>query len=243
MSEPAEVRTLEPANVAPLATATPMALLSMAVAQGAPLDQMERLMALQERWEANEARKAFVQAMTTFKRNPPSIVKDKLVSFGQTKYKHAELDQVSGVIGKALSEVGISHRWVTEQNDGRIRVTCVLTHELGHSESVTLEAPPDTSGQKNSIQGIASAVTYLERYTLLAATGVATGEDTDGRAPAMPEEEFQAWMGKIKASKDQPELKKNWMDAMGKAGNDQVTKKALIDAKDERLAALRKVAK
>ena len=33
----------------------------------------------------------------------------------------------------------------------RIAVTCVLTHEMGHSEETTLEALPDTSGSKNSI--------------------------------------------------------------------------------------------
>jgi hypothetical protein len=45
-----------------------------------------------------------------------------------------------------------------------------------------LESAPDESGGKNSIQAIASAVSYLERYTLLAATGLAVkGMDNDGR--------------------------------------------------------------
>ena len=49
-------------------------------------------------------------------------------------------------------------------------MTCQITHELGHSESVEMTAPPDDSGGKNTIQSIASTKTYLERYTLLAAT-------------------------------------------------------------------------
>lgn len=161
--------------------ATPMMLVQMAVQQGADIDKLQKLMELQERWEANQARKAFVLAMAEFKKDPPTIIKDKAVAFGNTAYKHAELDQVCGVIGKALSKVGISHTWEVSQSEKNIRVTCVLTHSAGHSQSVSLESQADQSGGKNSIQAIASAVTYLERYTLLAATGVATGEgDTDG---------------------------------------------------------------
>ena len=60
-----------------------------------------------------------------------------------------------------------------------IRVTCVLSHILGHSERVTLQASPDQSGGKNNIQAVGSTVTYLERYTLLAVTGLATAEQDD----------------------------------------------------------------
>jgi len=41
--------------------------------------------------------------------------------------------------------------------------------------------PPDSGGAKNAIQARASAVSYLQRYTLKAICGVAEqGEDTDG---------------------------------------------------------------
>lgn len=222
-----------PATVAPV---TPMEMLAMAVQQGADLEKLEKLMGLQERWEANEARKAFVAALTEFKRNPPTIVKDKLVAFGNTKYKHAELDQVSSVIGKALSEVGISHRWDIEQQEGRIRVTCILTHSLGHSECVSLEAPPDNSGQKNSIQAIASAVTYLQRYTLLAAAGVATGDDQDGRPPVPDRDQH---LKAIKEAQTMESLKNAYATAFNST-KDQHALKDYIAAKDARKAELQK---
>ena len=222
------------------AAPTPMLLLQMAMTQGADLDKMQKLMELQERWEANEARKAFVAAMSKFKENPPIIIKDKQVAFGNTKYKHAELDQVCSVIGHALSEVGISHRWTTFQVDGVIRVTCILTHVLGHSEQVTLEAPPDTSGQKNSIQAVASAVTYLERYTLLAATGMATGEgDNDGGGFGMPEDTFQSHLKAIREAANIEQLQKVYATAYSAAKSDKPTQAAIIKAKDERKAQLR----
>ena len=164
----------------------PLAMVADAVQKGTDPAVIKALMDLAERYEANEARKAYVTALNEFKRNPPEIFKTKSVSFGQgkTSYKHATLDQVSGVIGAALSKVGISHRWETEQLEGgTIRVTCVLTHLQGHSERTPLQASPDTSGSKNSIQAVGSTVTYLQRYTLLSATGMAVndGTDDDGR--------------------------------------------------------------
>ncbi len=168
------------------ASPTPMDMLASALKSGVDPATLEKLMDLADRHTATEARKAFVVALNEFKRNPPEILKNKSVAFGTGKaaYRHASLDNVSGVIGKGLSAVGISHRWDTEQLEGGlIRVTCVLTHALGHSERTPLQAMPDNSGSKNSIQAVGSTVSYLQRYTLLAATGmaVADGSDDDGR--------------------------------------------------------------
>ena len=70
-----------PAQAAP--AVTPMAMLQLAIEKGAGLEQLEKLMALQERWEANEARKAFVAAKAAFKQEPLRITKNKTVSFGR----------------------------------------------------------------------------------------------------------------------------------------------------------------
>ena len=167
----------------PLATqsVTPASLLSLAVEQGADLDRLEKLMDLQQRWEQNEARKAYVSAMAEFKKHPPEIIKDKHVKFGNTEYNHATLGKITESIGSALSDHGFAIRWDTDQSDG-LKVTCVITHEMGHSESMSLSAPPDSSGSKNSIQAIASTLTYLQRYTLLSITGLAASEaDNDGQ--------------------------------------------------------------
>lgn len=174
----AQVAMLRPETPA---TVTPMHMLQAAMDRGADLDKLQQLMDLQQRWEASEARKAFVAAMTVFKANPPDIIKTKLVSYGNTSYKHATLADVCAAAIQGLAQVGISHRWDVDQSD-RITVTCVLTHELGHSERVSMTAPADTSGQKNPIQAIASAVSYLQRYTLLSITGLAArDQDDDGQ--------------------------------------------------------------
>lgn len=174
---------------------TPMQLLQIATAKGADLAQLEKLMELQERWEANEARKAFVSAMTSFKANPPNIDKNKQVRFetskGITEYRHATLDHVCDAVGDALSKVDITHHWETEQAEGgMVRVTCVLTHKMGHAQRTTLSAGLDQSGGKNNIQALGSVVSYLQRYTLKAAVGLAeSNADDDGSGGTKDENE------------------------------------------------------
>lgn len=160
---------------------TPAMLLSMAIDQGADLDRLEKLMLLQERWESTNARKAYSQAMAGFKANPPEIEKDRKVAFGNTKYSHATLGNVTDKINSALSQHGLSAGWTTKQEGKSVTVTCRITHVLGHYEETSLTADLDTSGAKNSIQALGSTITYLERYTVLALTGLATkDQDNDG---------------------------------------------------------------
>jgi len=180
-----EIVTAEIKSDGNLPTVTPMLMLQTAIDKGASLEQMQQLMDLQERWEKNEARKAFVVAMTAFKAAPPVIRKNKHVSFktnkGKTEYNHASLDHVANAISDGMAKHGLSFRWDINQ-DSAITVTCIVTHSLGHSESVSMRANDDQSGGKNSIQAIGSTVTYLQRYTLLAATGLASADsDDDGR--------------------------------------------------------------
>lgn len=165
---------------------SPAEMIEKAVSGGADLDKLEKLLSLQERWEANEAKKAYNVAMAEFKKNPPKIEKDKKVGYstqkGNVGYSHATLANVVEKITKELSKHGLSASWKTTQN-GAVTVTCIITHLKGHSEETTLSAPSDSSGSKNAIQAIGSTITYLERYTLLAALGLAThDQDDDGQS-------------------------------------------------------------
>lgn len=225
---------------------TPMQLIQAAVNQNADVDKLSKLMDLQLRWEANEAKKAFVEAMNAFKANPPEIVKDRLVGYGEglksVSYRYATLANVCEQVTGALSKQGISHRWRTEQSDGLIRVTCILTHVMGHSEETTLCGGPDTSGSKNAIQAIGSAVKYLERYTLLSATGLEAGEeDNDGRgATAM--ETLQLHLDRIAAAPNREALERGYKDAFKEAMSLKNTQamQLIVAAKDARKAELTK---
>jgi hypothetical protein len=106
-------------------------------------------------------------------------------------YWHADIGVMSEQIGEAMAPHGLSFRWTTEQgDDGVITVTCIVQHELGHSEETRLRASPDQSGGKNSIQAVGSAVQYLRRYTLESASGVVaqSGNFGDGAVQEGPPE-------------------------------------------------------
>jgi len=164
---------------------SPAGLLAVAVARGANIAELSALMDLKERYEATEARKAYTEAMARFKSNAPMIFKDKNVSYENkdgttTGYSHATLGNVANVIASSLGEYGLSHGWqIVSQDVAFIKVRCTVTHALGHSEYAELGAGADGSGGKNAIQAVASTVTYLERYTLLAITGMAAMEGDD----------------------------------------------------------------
>jgi hypothetical protein len=166
----------------------PADLIAMALDRQADPNVLSKLMDLQERWEAQKARKEYVLAMTAFKREAPAVLKkndrvDFTTQKGRTVYNYANLGSIVQEMTALLGKHELSAAWETAQNDkGMISVSCHITHSAGHRETVTLEGPPDISGNKNAIQAIGSAVTYLQRYTLLAALGLATTEeDDDGR--------------------------------------------------------------
>lgn len=166
-------------------TLTPMQMLQIAVSRGVDTEQIKALMELQREWKADRAQEAFTVAMNAFRAESLVIRKTKAVKFKDVSYKHALLSDAVAIVAPVLSKHGLSHRWETNQEAAAITVTCIVTHELGHSIRNALTAPPDNSGSKNSIQAIGSTVSYLQRYTFLAITGLAASDsDDDGRGGA-----------------------------------------------------------
>ncbi len=172
-------------ELAATTVATPAMLLQIAVERGQPLEYVEKLMQLQERYEANEARKAYNEAFSAFKSEAVVLLKNKRVTDGPLKNKsYAELHAVVNAVTPALSRHGLSAAWkLTKDDKDWIEVTCSLKHIMGHTESVSMGGPPDAGGAKNKIMERASTVSYLERYTLKAILGLSEqDDDTDGGA-------------------------------------------------------------
>ena len=204
--------------------ATPTNILEQAVRQNASIETLTALLGLQERFEANEARKAFDAAFAAFKAEAPKLEKSREADFGngKAKYKWAPLDQICEKINPVLSKHGLSHSWEqSDQNKESVTVTCVLTHVLGHSKRCTLSGPPDNSGSKNPVQAISSGVSYLRRYTLTGVTGLATSdEDTDGVTML----EASDFLALISESESIESLAKNYKQAIADALNKQSPK-------------------
>lgn len=161
-----------------------MDLVSQAVANGAQVDQVDKLIELVKFNDQREALRAFNQAFTAAQAEFPEIPKTKQ---GHNS-KYAPLDTEVRLLRPVLMKHGLSFRHeVSENDDKSVSVRCILAHEAGHCESATLTGPADTSGSKNSIQAIGSTVSYLRRYTLEAVTGIVTTDDDDGAAAGLGE--------------------------------------------------------
>src|SRR5574340_195361 len=164
-----------------------MDLMREAVARG-DMDAVGKLMDFQERWEKNQARTAFDAAIAAAKAEIPVILKNRKVGFdskkqgaARTEYKHEDFAQVARTVDPILAIHGLSYRFRTSSNVNEpVVVTCILSHRDGHSEETSLTAGRDDSGNKNGIQAIGSTITYLQRYTLKAALGLASAADDDG---------------------------------------------------------------
>lgn len=205
---------------------TPGRLLQFMLDHGKDLDidKMMKLAEMQTQHEERQARRTFTAALAAFKANPPTILKTKAVGFdsrdggSRTEYKHATLHDVTSAVSAALSGRGLEARWQTRQHDGgAVEVICTLSHVDGHSESVSLRAGADTSGKKNNIQGIASTVTYLQRYTLLSILGLSTADmqDDDGIGGGCEEDggaEYlrDHWIRQARGAKTQVDLDIIW---------------------------------
>jgi hypothetical protein len=170
---------------------TPMMLLQQAIEKGMSIDVLDRLMALHERWEKNNAQREFAAAFAAAKAEMPVLEKNRLVGFDakkeggrRTAYKHADLAEIVGKVTPVLAKHGLWHRFKqTSEPNQPITVVCIIGHAAGH----TIESEPLTAGRDdsqssmNSLQRIGSTLTYLQRYSLMAALGLAAaGDDDDG---------------------------------------------------------------
>ena len=170
----------------------PMQLVSIAVEQGADLEKLSKLMDLQDRWEASQAKKAFNEAMNEFQSRMPVVPKRGRVFYkgnngkADTNFIHGRMEDAAKLAAPILKDLGLSYRWRQEQNNGVITVTFVVTHKLGHFEENSLQGSPDTSGGKDAIKALASTASYLRRYTMTGGLGIVfSGEDDESTNEAL----------------------------------------------------------
>lgn len=164
--------------------------------------KLEQLIALQERIADREAKRQFAEAMNAMQAEMTPIGKDR--TNPHTKSRYATYEAIDEILRPLYTRHGFSVRFTTHAQGGRIRVACTVSHIGGHTETEhELESGPDLTGSrgqanKTEVQGIGSIVSYLKRYTLMAAFAVAvTDDETDDdgnggyRAPPPPDRREQ----------------------------------------------------
>jgi len=228
-----------PQDQASLANTSPDALLQLAVSKDLDITKLEKLMELKERWQANQARIAFFDAFSLFQSKVPPLEKTKLVAFNDVKYRYAPLGEIAATIKEPMREAGLSHRWEISDTEDKIICTCIISHKDGHSEKTTMSGAKDNSGKKNDIQQRGSTITYLQRYSLIAALGISTAdEDNDGKDgadknPAPGKQETSKakpikWLNKW-TGKDEKETTREWKNTVEKLMEGKVTMSVIED--------------
>lgn len=205
---------------------SPLDLIARLLQSNVTPEQLDKFLDVQQKWEREQQRRDYVQAMTQFKAAlvGVKIVKRKRVKYNEVDYKHETLAQVVKAVVGPMSANGLTHHWSVEQPKAAgepIVVSCVLTHNNGHSERVTLHGLPDDSGKKNKLQQVRSTVTYLQRATLLLITGLAAegddddglGGDPDGPAGALSVEQVDTVNRLIEESASDKDAFLKWIDA------------------------------
>lgn len=201
-----ELQKMEP--VAPVETQAPplVRLIERVVMDpSVSVEKLAAMLEMQERIRDREAKAAFDNAVADAKAKIPPILKGGKVDYTNNKgqrvqFKHERLGDIANVVDPILSEHGLSYRYRSERKDGRLFVTCILAHRAGYSEETTLDGPPDQSGSKNDYQAVGSAATYLQRYTLKLALGLAAAHDDDaaGITPEAPKPVTPAQIAKLR---------------------------------------------
>lgn len=174
----------------------------LAINPDVDVEKLERLIGMQERVMANEAKAAFTAAFVRLQGSLPEVHKRGRSHQGN----YALFEDIQRAIRPVLDDHGFTLNYLTSFEDATIKVTAVLSHEDGHSQETSFVTRPDDSGKKNSIQAQGSAQSYGMRYSTLALLGITvTGMDDDGvgsEAPTPPDG-YEDWLADMSSLADE----------------------------------------
>lgn len=158
-------------------------LIQQAIATGANVEVMERLLAMRTQLKAEKAKEAFDTSMAQFQAECPVIKKTKDVqSQGRTIYSYAPVESIVVQVRDALRANGFSYAFEQVLTPETVKVGCIVTHIGGHSKTTWMEVRLGTkTGVMSNSQQDAAASTFAKRYAFCNAFAILTGdEDNDG---------------------------------------------------------------
>lgn len=106
----------------------------------------------------------------------PAIPKNCSVSYGQTKFRYADLASIIDAVRPVLAKHNLSFTQLFSVAGEYVSISTTLMHASG--ERI------DSSGAMFSVKGlkpqeVGSWITYWRRYALCAALGIVADDDTD----------------------------------------------------------------
>lgn len=157
------------------------------------IDKLERLIAVQERVQAQQAKIAFTEAKLAMRPELPEItmrghiiIRDK--NDGNKVIQDtpfAKFEDIHEAVMPILTKHGFDLSFKNGLSpDGKVRVTTILDHIGGHSEDTYFDLPHDSSGSKNAVQAVGSSTSYAKRYGVLSILNIRVAGEDDNAATA-----------------------------------------------------------
>ena len=176
----------------------PMSMIALALEKGADVATLEKFMDLQERWNSQEAEKAFAVAMNKCQADMPTVIRDK--KNGQTGKLYAPVETIKTTVKKTYSDNGFSLSFTSEPGTapGLTTVHLDVIHVGGHTKRTTLpNVPLDDKGPKGNdvktqVQGLMSSMSYAQgRLICLAFNITVADEDRDGQGSTITADQIE----------------------------------------------------
>ncbi|PIZ25613.1 MAG: hypothetical protein COY47_04980 [Chloroflexi bacterium CG_4_10_14_0_8_um_filter_57_5] len=152
-----------------------------AINKKVPVETMERLLAMRKEYKEEQAKEAYITAMSQFQAECPIIRKDKKVNNkdGTLRYIYAPIDSILRQTKHLIQKYGFSYTIDTTVDEKWVDAVCKITHILGHTETSNFKVPIDSQAFMNEAQKFASALTFAKRYAFCNAFGILTGDEDD----------------------------------------------------------------
>lgn len=221
-----------------------MAMIRLAIDKGAPIETIERLMALQEKMLARQAEIDFNEALNRVQSKIKRVSAD--LENSQTHSRYASYAAIDRAIRPIYSEEGFSLSFTEEDcpKPEHVRIVCFVS-KGAYTRQYRKDMPADGKGAKGGdvmtkTHAAAAADSYAKRYLVKDIFNVAIGADDDD-GNLMPENQERDFLSNIQAASNRDELKRAYTDAIKAAvGNQDYTAcKLFKEASDKREKELR----
>ena len=172
-------------DIVPAAT-NPLAIIeAMSQNPACDVEKLKGLMDLAERWQARDAREAFVRAFADFQEKCPIIGKGRVAQGDRMSFRYAGFSDIMQAIQPVLAACGLSVSFSSDLlTDGRLHIACTVSHGT-HSEVSEFTCPVPSQMRVNDTQKMGAALSYAKRYCLCAALNIVVAdEDFDGAPPS-----------------------------------------------------------